>query len=254
MNEIMSIKNNEQGETILFVDYFSATQSTELPRLTAQIMMTAGEKVTILKKPAITNGELLETDLDLWIEHAKENVQKLQEANAQKVIVINPHEYSYFVREYPKYLGPLPFDVIFVTDYLWDLVESGKLKYENDVKMEVSYHDPCSLNKMCNINESPRNLINSLPGITFKDEDPVTQWSYCCGNGTASFKKVHPDIAYKIGQSRLRRVSDLEANTLLVACPHCKDHLTETQAKSGINVTPTHIVELMAKAIGISGN
>ncbi len=248
----MSIRKNVQGETLLFVDYFSATQSTELPRLTAQILMAAGEKVSILKKPAITNGELLETDLDLWIQHAKENVTKLKEAGASKVIIVNPHEYSYFVREYPKHLGPLPFEVIFVTDYIWELVESGKLTYENEVKMDVSYHDPCSLNKMCNINQSPRNLIKSLPGINYKDEDPVTQWSYCCGNGTASFKKVHPDIAYRIGQRRLHRASDLETDTLLVACPHCRDHLTEAQAKSGIDVTPIHVVELVAKAIGIS--
>lgn len=239
-------------ETVLFVDYFSATQTTELPRLVAKIMIAAGEKVTILKKPAVTNGELLETDLDLWIEHARENVRKLEEAGAKRVILVNPHEYSYFVREYPKHLGPLPFEAVFVTDYLWELVKAGKIHFANRLDMEVSYHDPCSLNKMCNINESPRNLIHSLPGVNFRDESPVTQWNYCCGNGTASFKKIHPDIAYKIGQTRLRRAADLRTGTLLVACPHCKDHLTETQAKSGIDVTPVHLVELVAKAMGIS--
>lgn len=241
----------EQNEIVLFVDYFSATQTSEVPRLTAKIMMAAGQKVSILKKPAITNGELLETDLDMWIEHAKENVSKLVEAGAKKVIIVNPHEFVYFTKEYPKYLGSLPFECVFLTDYLWELVESGKLKFVKELDIKASYHDPCSLNKMCNINESPRNLIKSIPGITFRDESAVSQWNYCCGNGTATFKKVHPDIAYKVGQTRLRRAADLDTDTLLLACPHCKDHLTEAQVKSGIDVTPTHLLELVAKALDI---
>ncbi len=241
----------KQSETVLFVDYFSATQTSEVPRLTAKMMLAAGENVTILKKPAITNGELLETDLDTWIEHAKENVRKLQEAGAKRVLIVNPHEYVYFVKEYPKYLGSLPFEVVFLTDYLWDLAQSGRLKFVKELNVRASYHDPCSLNKMCNLNESPRNLIRSLPGVSFKNESAVTQWNYCCGNGTASFKKIHPDIAYKIGQTRLRRAADLETDTLILACPHCKDHLTEVQVKSGIDVAPVHLLELMAEAMGI---
>ncbi len=248
----MSNQTIVQEEVVLFVDYFSATQTSEVPRLTAQILIKAGKKVTILKKPAVTNGELLETDLDTWLEHAKENISKLQATGINKVVIVNPHEYVYFVREYPKYLGSLPFEVVFVTDYLWNLVESGEITFSESVNIKASYHDPCSLNKMCNINESPRNIINNLPGITFRNESAVSQWNYCCGNGTASFKKIHPDIAYKIGQTRLRRAADLETDTLILACPHCKDHLTEAQVKSGINVTPTHLLELMAKAMGIN--
>lgn len=241
-----------QKEVVLFVDYFSATQTSEVPRITAQILIEAGHKVTILKKPAVTNGELLETDLDTWIEHAKENVSKLAATGINTVIVVNPHEYVYFTKEYPKYLGSLPFEVVFVTDYLWELVKAGEIKFKNPIEIKASYHDPCTLNKMCNINESPRNIIKSIPGIQFRNESPVTQWNYCCGNGSASFKKIHPDLAYKIGQTRLRRAADLETDTLILACPHCKDHLTETQVKSGIDVTPTHLLELMAKAMGIA--
>lgn len=244
-------KTYKPNETFLFVDYFSATQSTELPRLTAQIMMKAGEPVNVIEKPAVTNGELLETNLDLWLEHGRENIRLLQEAGAKRVIIVNPHEYTYFVKEYPKHLGSLPFDCVFVTDYLWELVEAGKVEFTNEVDMVVTYHDPCSLNKMVNINQSPRDLIKSIPGITFNDESPVTQWAYCCGHGTSSFKKIHPDKAYQIGKSRIQKAADM-ADTLLVACPHCKDHLTETSSKSGIDVSPTHVVELVAKSMGIA--
>lgn len=240
-----------QKEVVLFVDYFNATQTSEVPRITAQILLATNHKVTILKKPAVTNGELLETDLDKWIEHARENVSKIQSTGIHTVIVVNPHEYVYFVKEYPKYLGSLPFEVVYVTDYLWELIKANEIKFKKKIELKASYHDPCTLNKMCNINESPRNIIKSIPGVEFINESPVTQWNYCCGNGTATFKRVHPDLAYRIGQTRLRRAADLQTDTLILACPHCKDHLTETQVKSGIDVKPIHLLEIMAEAMGI---
>jgi Fe-S oxidoreductase len=241
----------KSGEVVLFVDYFNATQTSEVPRLAAKILQKAGCAVAILEKPAITSGELLETNLDLWLEHAKENISALEKAGAEKVVMINPHEYAYFVREYPKHFGTLSFEVVFITDFIYRLLEDGSIRFTKELNLKASYHDPCALNKMCGLYESPRNLINSLPGVDFVDEDCVTQWNYCCGNGTASFKKIHPDIAYKIGQRRLRSAADLEAEVLIVACPHCKDQLTEAQTKSGINVDPRHILELITDAMGI---
>jgi len=240
------------GQQVMFVDYYNAFQGTEVPRLAAKILQKAGVPVAILEKPSVTTGELLESDIDLWLKHAKQNLEALEKAGAKTVILLNPHEYSYFVKEYPKHFGSLPFEAVFITDYLWQLVKEGKIQLEKDLDIKVSYHDPCALNKLCGLYESPRKLINSLPGVKYTDEDPVTQWNYCCGNGTASFKKVHPDIAYKIGQRRLRGVADLDAQVLVLACPHCKDQFTEVQTKSGINVEPKHILELIADAMGIN--
>lgn len=240
------------GETILFVDYFDAFETTDVPRNAAKIMKAAGVDFGILERPGATLGELLDISLDTFVEMASHNVQALNDAGAKKVVIVNPHDYTYFTRDYTQYLGELPFEVVFFTDFLYDLLKDGRLKLSSAAtRAVVSYHDPCTLNKICGINESPRELIRALPGVEFIDVNPVDQWSFCCGKGNASFKVLHPDVSYKIGAKRLQAAADLGAEQLVLACPHCKDQLTDVGARSGVPIESVHILTLVAAAMGL---
>ena len=68
---------------------------------------------------------------------------------------------------------------------------------------------------------------------------------------TGAFRKALPDVSYKIGVRRLKHANDVGAEVLLVACPHCKDMFAETKTKSGINIEPVHILEVVAYCMGI---
>lgn len=239
------------GETMLFVDYFNALQTTEVPRLAAKILQAAGVPFGILDHPAPSLGELLDTDLEAFVNYARHNIGELKKAGAKRVVVLNPHDYSYFTRSCPAHLGELPFEVVFITDELARLLAKGILKLENEQKVRVSYHDPCTLNKVCGITRSPRDLLAALPGVEFVDVDPVTQWSYCCGNGNASYRDVHPDTSYRIGVNRLRQAADLGVQQLVVGCPRCKDQFTDVKTRSGVAIEPTHILEHVARAMGL---
>ena len=214
-----------EGETMMFVDYYNAFQTREVPIAAAKILKAAGVKFGILKHPHITTGELYETDEDA---------------------------YSYFIKEYPRYLGELPFEVVFITDYVNDLIKDGTIKFVKPYNKKVTFHDPCSLNKLCGNYKAPREIIAALPGTHAEIDDPVLQWKYCCGNGVSSaFRKALPDVSYKIGVRRLKHANDVGAEVLLVACPHCKDMFAETKTKSGINIEPVHILEVVAYCMGI---
>ena len=64
-----------------------------------------------------------------------------------------------------------------------DLVKEGRIALTEPVERVVTYHDPCRLNKRKGVHEAPRELLRAVPGLTFKDVDHVTQWSYCSGGG-----------------------------------------------------------------------
>jgi Fe-S oxidoreductase len=243
-----------KGENILFVDYYNAFQTREVPIAAAKILKAANVNFAILDHPAVTTGELYETDENAWVEAAKRNIKALQDAGAKTVILVNPHEFSYFVKEYPRYVGTLPFKVVFITDFVNDLIKAGKITFKKEYNKKVTFHDPCSLNKLCGIFEAPREIIAALPGAEAEIEDAVIQWKYCCGNGVSTaFRKALPDAAYRVSTTRLRRANDVGAEVLLVACPHCKDMFTEAKVKSGINIEPIHILEAVAEAMGIEG-
>lgn len=238
------------GETMLFVDYFNAGQTTDVPRNAVKILKAAGIRFGILDKPYPTLGELYESDKEKWMVYAAQNIDALAKAGAKTVILVNPHDYIFFVREYPKYFN-LPFDVVYITDYLLSLFEAGKITLKNELPINATYHDPCSLNKHVLNWEAPRTLIEAIPGISYKADDHIRQWDYCCGNGLNSFKRLKPDVSYKIGLRRFSMAEEVGAEQLIVACPHCLDQFTEVKAKSGSSLEPVHILELIAKSMGI---
>lgn len=243
------------GETMLFVDYFNAFETTVVARNAAKILTAAGVDYGILRRPGATLGELLDVNLEAFVEHGRHNIRELIAAGAKRVVLINPHDYTYFTRDYVAHIGELPFEVIYITDFISELMDSGAIVFDGANPLAggaVSYHDPCTLNKMCGITESPRRIIRSLPGVKFLDVSPVAQWSYCCGKGTASFKAIHPDTSYRIGAKRLQAAADIGAERLVVACPHCEDQLTDVQSRSGAPVAPVHVLALVAQAMGLS--
>jgi Fe-S oxidoreductase len=239
-----------KGETMLFVDYFNAFQTTDVPRNVVKILTSAGIKFGILEKPLPTMGELNESDFISWLEFGKKNIAALESAGAKKVIVANPHDYVFFVREYPKFIS-VPFEVVFITDFLWQLYQEGKIKFKNEVNLKATYHDPCTINKHTLAWEAPRNLIDELPGIKCVADSHVSQWDYCCGNGLNSFKRLLPDVSYKVGMKRLSQAEEVEAEHLILACPHCLDQFTEVQTKSGSTIQPVHLLDLIVTAMGL---
>jgi heterodisulfide reductase subunit D len=241
---------DEKASTVLFVDFFTATQGTEGPTLLVKILKKLGVKVGVWKSPGVTCGEKAETDPAGWWANAKAVADGFRAKGIKKVIVLSPHDYTLMVKEWPKKVDTSGYEVVFFTDYLADLM-AAKAPALKPVNRTVTYHDPCTINKQCDINVSPRQLLNMIPGLDFRDEDPVTQWSYCCGNGMADFKQMLPDIAYRIGTTRLRQASDMGADALVLACPHCKDQLTEAKTKAGMAIEPLHIVEVVAAALGV---
>lgn len=238
-------------KTALFVDFFTATQGTEIPRLTAQILGKLRVKFGVYTTPGVTAPELLSESDEEWKQYAGQNVENLRKLGVETLVVMNPHDYALFVREYPKWFDMDGIETVFVTDFLLRTMKEKGVVPKVAIDGRFAYHDPCTLNTLVVEAEGPRDLVGLVPGAQIVDVPPANQWSWCCGNGNGPYRKLHPDIAYRIGQKRLRAAADLGVDTLLVACPHCKDQFADVKTKSGLQVEPVHVVELLAKSMGI---
>ncbi|HET6475246.1 MAG TPA: (Fe-S)-binding protein [Thermoleophilia bacterium] len=238
-------------KTALFVDFFTASQGTEVPRLAAQILGKLGVRFGVYTTPGVTAPELLSQDEEEWKKYAAANVASFRELGVKTLVVVNPHDYALFIREYPKWFDMDGIETVFVTDFVLRTMKERGFTPALGVEGKFAYHDPCTLNKLVVEADSPRELVAMIPGAEIIDVPPGNQWRYCCGNGNGPYRKLHEDVAYRIGQKRLRAAADLGADTILVACPHCKDQFTDVKAKAGLPVEPVHVFEILAKAMGI---
>src|SRR6185295_14281275 len=97
-----------------------------------------------------------------------------------------------------------------------------------------------------NIHEAPRFILNSIPGLTLKDVDRVTLWSYCSGGG-GGLPIEKPEITAEISRRRVEKARQLDGvDTLVSACPWSERPLTAAGEAAGIDVLD--LFELLAES------
>jgi heterodisulfide reductase subunit D len=240
------------GETILFVDCEAAFYRTSVARATALVLREAGVEFGLMKEQWCCGGPAAEMG---YIEHARtlaeHNLADWRSVGARRVITLDPHDYISFTVDYPSYFGDqYDIEILHITELVAELVREGKLALTQSVERVVTYHDACRLNKRKGIYKSPREILRAIPGLTFKDVDHVTQWSYCSGAG-GGMRIERPEIADEIADRRMEKAADLEIDTLVSACVWSERPLAERGADRNPSIKVRDLMELVADAAGL---
>jgi glycolate oxidase iron-sulfur subunit len=128
------------------------------------------------------------------------------------------------------------------------LVKYGYRPPEREVRLGVTYHDPCHLGREQGVREQPRQILKSIPGlelVEMRDADA------CCGGG-GSFALTHPDLAHEVGQRKAAAIAATGAEAVASGCPSCLSQLRAVlPAGSGGTKAVCHPIELLAHAYGL---
>jgi len=122
-------------------------------------------------------------------------------------------------------------DVYHTTQVLSEKILTSRLKLKRDVKLPITYHDPCHLGRWSDIYEEPRRLLDQA-GWQVVELPDNRAMSLCCGAG-GGVKSNYPDLANAIAQARLAQVNN---GRLCTACPLCYAHFKE-------NAGDVHVME-----------
>ena len=238
------------GETIMFVDCEAAFYRTSNTRATAQVLQLAGVEFGLMNDQWCCGGPAAEMG---YVEQsrafAEHNLADWRASGVRRLIAIEPHDFIHFTEDYPAYFGAdFDIEVVQILELVAALIRDGRLKLERPINKTVTYHDPCRLNKRKNIHEAPREILRAIPGLTFKDVDHVTQWSYCSGGG-GGLPIEKPEITAEISRRRLARARELDVDMLVSGCVWSERPLATAGHDVGIEVAD--IIELVAESAGI---
>jgi heterodisulfide reductase subunit D len=238
------------GETVLFCDCEAAFYRTSVPRAVAKILKKAGVEFGLMREQWCCGGPAAEMGYaEQARRFAEHNVADWRAVGAKRILVLDPHDYISFTEDYPRFFGDdYEFEIVLVVELVAELVRAGKLELTRPVERTVTYHDACRLNKRKGIHKEPREILRAIPGLTFKDVDHVTQWSYCSGAG-AGLPIERPDLTAEISRRRVERAKALEIDTLVSACVWSERPLTEQGEKQEVEVVD--LMELVAEAAGV---
>lgn len=229
--EGLSVKTFSEGMEIL---YFPGCYLSYDPRLkkvaraTAAILNRAGVDFGILGSKENCCGESIRKtgDEELFKRLARENIKTFIDNGVKKILVSSPHCYHTFKNEYPEF--KVNFEVIHISQYLFELIREGRLKISGDYGKKVTYHDPCYLGRHNGIFDEPRQALMKIPGLELIEMPDTRLNSLCCGGGGGRIW-METLKGERFSDLRLEQAIGVGAEVLVTSCPYCITHFEESR-------------------------
>ncbi len=218
----------------------------EIARATAGILNKAGVEFGTLGTEENCCGESIRKtgNEDVFKTLARENIKTFIDHGVKKILVSSPHCYHTFKHEYPEFKAN--FDVVHISEYLNELIKTGRLKIKGEYNKKVAYHDPCYLGRHSGIYDPPRELLQAIPGLEFYELYEAREESLCCGMGGGRIW-IDTKMSERFSNLRMEQAIEIGVEVLATACPYCVDALEES--RSGLNYEETILVKDITEII-----
>jgi glycolate oxidase iron-sulfur subunit len=174
-----------------------------------------------------------------------EEARRLREHNetvfgmeAFDVLVVNSAGCSSHLKDFYPNLGTR------VRDLSEFLVEVGLPEPQREVKLRVTYQDPCHLAHAQRIRKQPRQLIESVPGVRFVE---MPHSDICCGSA-GIYNVLEPEMSQRILDEKMEELLSVQPDAVVTANPGCQLQLIAGMRQRRQQIPVTHLAELVSAA------
>jgi Fe-S oxidoreductase len=218
-----SVKPFTEGMEILYFPGCYPSYDSRLKKVaiaTANILNQAGVDFGILGSKENCCGESIRKagEEELFKRLARENIKTFIDNGVKKILVSSPHCYHTFKNEYSEFKAN--FEVVHISQYLFELINKGRLKLTKEYKKKITYHDPCYLGRHNGIYDEPREVLKKVPGLELTEMADSRQDSLCCGGGGSRIWMDTPK-GERFSDLRLEQAIKVGADILVTSCPYC---------------------------------
>jgi Fe-S oxidoreductase len=251
--EGLSVKPFTEGMEIMYFPGCYPSYDSRLKkvaRATVAILNRAGVEFGILGDKENCCGESIRKagDEDLFKRLARENIKTFIDNGVKKILVSSPHCYHTFTNEYPEFMAK--FEIVHISQYLFELINQGRLKLSKKYKKKVTYHDPCYLGRHNGIYDEPREVLKKVPGLKLVEMADSRKDSLCCGGGGG---RIWMETAKgeRFADLRLEQATGVGAEVLATACPYCITMFEDSRLalKDSEAIEVKDITEIVQEAI-----
>ena len=131
-----------------------------------------------------------------------------------------------------------------VLDLFEFLAEVGLPEPRREVRMRVTYQDPCHLAHAQRIRKQPRDLLRAIPGIEFVE---MPHAEICCGSA-GIYNALEPDMSARILDSKMGDLLSVDPEVVVTANPGCQMQLQAGLRSRRPRVRVMHLAEVLAQA------
>jgi len=187
---------------------------------TANVLKKAGVNFGILGTKENCCGESIRKtgDEEMFKHLAKENIKTFIDNGVRKILVSSPHCYHAFKNEYPEFM--VNFEIVHIAQFLFELINKGRLVLNKEYSKKVTYHDPCYLGRHNGIYDEPRKVLQKISALELNEMADSRENSFCCGGGGGRIWMDTPKCE-RFSDLRVEQAIETGAEVLVTSCPYC---------------------------------
>lgn len=134
-----------------------------------------------------------------------------------------------------------------VADKTWELISfltdvRGLESVTSSFNGLVTYHDACAGLRELGVQEQPRQLLSSIPGVSLVEHDTA---DVCCGFG-GTFCVKYPEISVAMADAKIASIKRTGADTILAGDLGCLLNIAGRLSRSDRPIDVWHIAEILA--------
>jgi Fe-S oxidoreductase len=148
---------------------------------------------------------------------AQGNADSFNEMGVRRVITACPHCFNTFKNEYPDFGGK--YEVTHHSEFLQTLIGKGTLKPKEQNGATITFHDSCYIGRGNGIYDSPRDVLESIPGVNLVEMPRNREKGMCCGAGGGNMWQEEKGT--RVNHLRAAEAANTGASIVATACPFC---------------------------------
>ena len=243
----------ERAEVLFFVGCTAAFDPNikEMAINSAKVLGAARVDFgTLGNEEGCCGSTLLRTGLlDPGRRTALRNIERFEKASPSMMVASCAGCFKTIRQDYPR-IGKVGVKMVHITQFVDELVSSGRLRLDRRVDSLVTYHDPCHLGRHNNLYDEPRKILEAIPGVRLVEMERTRDESRCCGAG-GGVKTAFPDLAQKIAELRVADAEKTGADTLVTSCPFCYQSLKAAIDGKGSKLKMMDLMELVSASCAV---
>jgi heterodisulfide reductase subunit D len=246
--DALAFRHRRQAEIVFYVGCVASFYPMVygIPQAMVQIMERASLDFSVLGGEEWCCGyPLFSAGMeDLVADLMAHNAARIQEMGAKTLVTTCPSCHYTWSHLHPLLgLSPFDFEVLHASQFLARLLEEGRLKL-GSFEQVATYHDPCDLGRKSGVFDAPREVIEAVPGIHFREMDASRQDALCCGGG-GDVQMVDESVTASVADRRLDQAQRTGAKVILSACQQCKRTLMAAARRNKVRVRVMDLAELV---------
>ena len=140
----------------------------------------------------------------MFQQQARRVVNQFKEAGVTKIIALTPHSAEMFRQVYSRFIDNFDFEVIPYVSTVAEALKKSGMELFLPKPLTLTLHDPCHLARSLNVVEEPREVLQAIRNLDFREVASNKESTLRCG---APCEVVYPEFSELIAAKRVAELS-----------------------------------------------